>query len=202
MKAGKVEDAARLIGLAPLFVDIRKLKDEIASLGENAGETSEELARLNKAQSEQESLQRRVHELTGNTAALRAMELAALEPENRALQQHVWALEDAKKALDDLTTDGFATLFDYERALGRAAAPFNVGPASQAGLPPPPPPQTGSAANDNRDPVVIELKSLRADVERLRREQAAQATTAAGYAKDTRDTLIKFDRTGMPAVRS
>ena len=202
MKAGKVEDAARLIGLAPLFVDIRKLKDEIASLGENAGETSEELARLNKAQSEQESLQRRVHELTGNTAALRAMELAALEPENRALQQHVWALEDATKALDDLTTDGFATLFDYERALGRAAAPFNVGPASQAGLPPPPPPQTGSAANDNRDPVVIELKSLRADVERLRREQAAQATTAAGYAKDTRDTLIKFDRTGMPAVRS
>lgn len=202
MAAGKVEEAATLIGLAPLFVDIQRLKDEIASLGDNAGKASEELARLNKAQSEQESLQRQVYELTGNTAALRAMELAALEPENHALQQHVWALEDAKKALDDLTTDGFATLFDYERALGRAAAPFNVGPTSEAGLPPPPPPPAGSAANDNRDPVVLELKSLRADVERLRREQAAQATTAAGYAKDTRDTLIKFDRTGMPAVRS
>jgi hypothetical protein len=168
-KAGRMEDAATLIGLAPLFVDLQTLKDRIKELGDASTLSSEELAKLNKAESEKDSLQRRhleltgqtaklrklelaelepanralqeriwaiedeqrveaergdlqrrIYELTGNTAALRELELAALEPANRALQRQVWALEDAQKALDDLTTDGFGSLFEYERAVGLA----------------------------------------------------------------------------------
>jgi hypothetical protein len=168
-KAGRMEDAATLIGLAPLFVDLQTLKDRIKELGDASTLSSEELAKLNKAESEKDSLQRRyleltgqtaklrklelaelepanralqeriwaiedeqrveakrgdlqrrIYELTGNTAALRKLELAALDPANRALQRQVWALEDAQKALDDLTTDGFGSLFEYERAVGLA----------------------------------------------------------------------------------
>jgi len=168
-KAGRMEDAATLIGLAPLFVDLQTLRDRIKELGDASTLSSEELAKLNKAESEKDSLQRRyleltgqtaklrklelaelepanralqeriwaiedeqrveaergdlqrrIYELTGNTAALRKLELAALDPANRALQRQVWALEDAQKALDDLTTDGFGSLFEYERAVGLA----------------------------------------------------------------------------------
>jgi tape measure domain-containing protein len=200
-KAGRMEDVARLLQLAPLFVEMDKLKDVIKELGDNAGKTSEELERANKAESERESLQRRLYEVTGNTAAIRALELAALEPANRALQQQVWALEDAKKALDDLTTDGFATLLDYERAVARARNGVQTG-TGPGGLVPLPPPVTTPSAPDSQAAVVVELKAVRAEVARLREEQAAHGKTGLGYGKDTRDILLKFDRTGMPAVRT
>jgi polyhydroxyalkanoate synthesis regulator phasin len=200
-KAGRMEDVARLLQLAPLFVEMDKLKDVIKELGDNAGKTSEELERANKAESERDSLQRRLYEVTGNTAAIRALELAALEPANRALQQQVWALEDAKKALDDLTTDGFATLLDYERAVARARNGVQTG-TGPGGLVPLPPPVTTPSAPDSQAAVVVELKAVRAEVARLREEQAAHGKTGLGYGKDTRDILLKFDRTGMPAVRT
>lgn len=69
---------AALMALAPAF----------ATLHSSATET------LN----ERRDLERRILELRGDTAALRALELAKLDESNRALQQQVWALEDAQEA--------------------------------------------------------------------------------------------------------
>lgn len=52
----------------------------------------EEIARLDQ----RTDLERKLLELQGNTAELRKRELAALDPSNRALQQRVWAIEDAR----------------------------------------------------------------------------------------------------------
>jgi hypothetical protein len=44
--------------------------------------------------------------LQGNTAALRERELALLDPSNRAMQEQIWALEDQKAALEQVTKAG------------------------------------------------------------------------------------------------
>jgi len=47
------------------------------------------------------SLERRMLELQGDTAALRALDLAQIDASNKALQEQVWALEDQQKAAED-----------------------------------------------------------------------------------------------------
>lgn len=47
---------------------------------------------------ERYGLETRLLELQGNTSALRARELALLDPSNRALQKMIWSLEDAAEA--------------------------------------------------------------------------------------------------------
>lgn len=47
---------------------------------------------------ERQGLMQQLYELTGNTKALRDMQLAALDPSNRALQQQIWAISDAQEA--------------------------------------------------------------------------------------------------------
>lgn len=47
------------------------------------------------------SLERQLLEVQGNTAALRALDLAQLDESNRALQQQIWALQDQQKAADE-----------------------------------------------------------------------------------------------------
>ena len=46
-------------------------------------------------------LERQLLELQGNTAALRALDLAQLDESNRALQEQIWALQDQQKAADE-----------------------------------------------------------------------------------------------------
>ena len=48
--------------------------------------------------SERDGLQKQLWQAQGNTAALRAAELAALNPANRALQEQIWVLEDLATA--------------------------------------------------------------------------------------------------------
>jgi len=50
------------------------------------------------------SLEQRILELQGNTAELRARELASLDPSNRALKEQIYALEDMAKAQADATS--------------------------------------------------------------------------------------------------
>ncbi|MGR3732220.1 hypothetical protein [Limimaricola soesokkakensis] len=45
-------------------------------------------------------IQRRIWELTGNTAAIQRDLLSALDPSNRALQQHAWSLEKQAEAAE------------------------------------------------------------------------------------------------------
>jgi hypothetical protein len=78
---------AALIQLAPAFADLVGAAQDAASAAAIVDE------RL--------SLERRMLELQGDTAALRALDLAQIDMSNKALQEQVWALEDQQKAADD-----------------------------------------------------------------------------------------------------
>ncbi len=78
---------AALIQLAPAFSDLVGVAQDAASAATILDE------RL--------SLERRMLELQGDTAALRALELAQIDMSNKALQEQVWALEDQRQAADD-----------------------------------------------------------------------------------------------------
>jgi hypothetical protein len=85
-EAGRAAYAA-LLQLAPAFADLIGAAQDAASAAAIADE------RL--------GLERRLMELRGDTAALRALELAALDASNRALQTQIWALEDEAKAASE-----------------------------------------------------------------------------------------------------
>ncbi|MEN9924973.1 MAG: hypothetical protein RL268_1099 [Pseudomonadota bacterium] len=76
-----------LIQLAPAFAEVIGAAQDAASAAAIADE------RL--------SLERQLLELQGNTAALRAMDLAQLDASNQALQQQIWALQDQQKVADE-----------------------------------------------------------------------------------------------------
>jgi hypothetical protein len=78
---------AALIQLAPAFADLVGAAQGAASAAAILDE------RL--------SLERRMLERQGDTAALRALDLAQIDMSNKALQEQVWALEDQQKAADD-----------------------------------------------------------------------------------------------------
>lgn len=77
---------ATLLKLAPAFADLQAAMDGAKSAADIA--------------SERQDLQRRLLDLQGNTEAIRALDLANLDESNRALQQQIWALQDAKEAAD------------------------------------------------------------------------------------------------------
>ncbi|AOL93985.1 phage tail length tape measure family protein [Porphyrobacter sp. LM 6] len=76
-----------LIQLAPAFAELIGAAQDAASAAAIADE------RL--------SLERQLLEVQGNTAALRALDLAQIDASNRALQLQIWALEDQKEAVED-----------------------------------------------------------------------------------------------------
>lgn len=82
---------AALLQLAPAFADLKGAM-------EGAKSAADILA-------ERQGLERSLLELAGNTAAIRALDLAKLDASNRTLQQQVWAVQDAQaaaKAAEDL----------------------------------------------------------------------------------------------------
>jgi hypothetical protein len=85
-EAGRAAYVA-LIQLAPAFADLIGAAQDAAS---EAAIVDERLG-----------LERQLLELQGNTAALRALDLAQLDESNRALQEQIWALQDQQKAADE-----------------------------------------------------------------------------------------------------
>jgi hypothetical protein len=83
--------------LAQLDPSNRALQERIYAL-EDEARAAERAASVT---AERQSLERRLLELTGDTAAIRAMELAALDESNRDLQRRIWALEDEAKAAEE-----------------------------------------------------------------------------------------------------
>lgn len=77
---------ATLLQLAPAFVDLKSAMDGAKSAADILAE--------------RQDLERKILELNGDTAAIRALDLAKIDASNRALQQQVWAIEDAQKAAD------------------------------------------------------------------------------------------------------
>ena len=85
-EAGRAAYVA-LIQLAPAFADLIGAAQDAASA---AAIVDERLG-----------LERQLLEVQGNTAALRALDLAQIDESNRALQEQIWALQDQQKAADD-----------------------------------------------------------------------------------------------------
>lgn len=82
---------ATLLQLAPAFADLQSALNGAKSAADIASERAD--------------LQRQLLELQGDTAAIRALDLAKLDPSNRALQQQIYDLQDAQdaaKAAQDL----------------------------------------------------------------------------------------------------
>lgn len=75
---------ATLLQLAPAFAELQAAMNGAKSAADILAE--------------REDLNRRLLELQGNTAAIRALDLANLDASNRALQQQIWALQDAQTA--------------------------------------------------------------------------------------------------------
>jgi len=85
---------------------------EAQAIAEEAAQKAERIAQ------ERYDLETQLLELQGNTIELRSRELAILDPTNRALQEMVWKLSDAKDALTEINEIDFATKVDYLRAVG------------------------------------------------------------------------------------
>jgi hypothetical protein len=75
---------ATLLKLAPAFADLQTAMDGARSAADVAAE--------------RQDLERKMLELRGDTAAIRALDLAKLDASNRGLQQQIWAVEDAQAA--------------------------------------------------------------------------------------------------------
>lgn len=82
---------ATLLQLAPAFADLQQSMSGARSAADILAE--------------RQNLQRKLLELQGDTAAIRALDLAKLDVSNRALQEQIYALQDAQeaaKAADEL----------------------------------------------------------------------------------------------------
>jgi tape measure domain-containing protein len=105
---------AQLLGLVPAFVEV---SDAAATMAQEM---------LRNLERERASLQSRIYSLSGDTASLRAEELAAINPANWALQARIWALQDEAQANQIATEAARAAAAATEqaaqnmRALGEA----------------------------------------------------------------------------------
>jgi hypothetical protein len=121
-----METYATLLKLAPAFADLQSALTGAKSAADIL--------------SERQDLERKILELQGNTAALRELDLAKLDASNRALQQQIYAIEDAKAAAQaaaDLaaawTSVGDSIRDEIDRIRGLAGANADGGFASLMG---------------------------------------------------------------------
>lgn len=88
------QDAVRALELSRLQSDeARNVQQNIWALTDRMNRLAEQTRAAEAAMREREGLEGRILQLTGNTAAIRQRELAALDPSNRELQKRIWALE-------------------------------------------------------------------------------------------------------------
>lgn len=93
-EAGKKQRDA-LLDLAPAFAQVINAQDKITS--------------------ERQSLEKQLLTATGNTAEIRRLELESLDASNRALQERIWALEDEKKAQQELAAASSGVVSEIDR---------------------------------------------------------------------------------------
>lgn len=91
---------AMLLQVAPAFADLQSALNGARSAADILAE--------------RQDLERKLLELQGNTAALRALDLAKLDASNRALQEQIWAIEDAEEAANaaEKLRDAWASVGD------------------------------------------------------------------------------------------
>ena len=179
---------------------------------EKAAQKAEEIAQ------ERYALETQLLELQGNTVELRNRELALLDPTNRALQEMVWKLSDAKDALTEINEIDFATKVDYLRAVGVArggiagfaAGGMHSGGARIVGENGPELEVTGPSriyskqdtSNMFRDPdLASAVQGLRNEVSGMRSEQLQLQVEISKNTKRVYDVERKWDIDGLPPVR-
>lgn len=88
----KQSELVRLMDLSGMVAEVLGTELENAAA---AGKSLADVAR------ERAGLEMQLFALTGNTAAIRERELAALDPSNRVMQQRIWLLEDEKRIAEE-----------------------------------------------------------------------------------------------------
>lgn len=196
-------EALRAQELKGLSENNKKIQEHIWRLQDEA----DAAAKAAQIESERNGLLQQLYTLEGDTEALRALQLEALDESNRALQEEIWALQDQQAAADDaaqaamaladaLDPKMFATLLDYQTAQAQATYGWGMyAPASASGLfptstPIPAAPSTATPSGSTSDPAMALLQSLLDEVEAMHSE-------LAGYSKTQRDTLAKWDAIGL-----
>lgn len=99
-----------LMALAPTFVDVVNAQEAARQEILDA-----EKAAQDKITSERQSLEKQLLTATGNTAEIRRLELESLDASNRALQERIWALEDEKKAQQELAAASSGVVSEIDR---------------------------------------------------------------------------------------
>ena len=150
--------------------EIKNLDESNRALGRRLQSLEEEAAlaaEQARIADERMSLQMQLWELEGNTEAIRAAQLEALDESNRALQEEIWAQEDlaaataeAEQAINDLVNSinpsDFSTQFAYDRAIALAKTGV-VAPVEGGAIPAP-------VAGDPAATQAAETASLSAEV--------------------------------------
>ena len=156
---------------------------------------------------ERSNLEKQLLGLQGNTNELRKIELAGLDESNRALQEQIYAHENAAEAikkledaLNSLQENDFASMLDFQRARAntRMGLPVANNPTMPTSL------AVGAAApiTNANSSTVSELRSMREDIKEMHKESMFAYSKLIKNGKDSRDTLRTWDVTGLPAERT
>jgi len=172
---------ATLLKLAPAFADLQASMEGAKSAADIA--------------SERQDLQRQLLELQGDTAAIRALDLAKLDASNRALQQQIYAIQDAQaaataaKALADAWTSvGDSIMDEVKRIRGLTDAAGGSSFATLQG-------QFNAATSAARGGDQDAAKSLPALSQALLTAAAEQATSRQELARVQAQTAASLEAT-------
>lgn len=148
---------------------------------------------------ERAGLEAEMLRLMGNTAELRRRELEALDPSNRALQEMIFGLEDAARAMDDLDTNDFATRLDFMRAASRqqiaTEQQFNVPGVTQT--------HPATSAENTAETERAEAQQVtQAAILAAALETSENVERMADLIKRMSDMKTKWDIEGLPAERT
>lgn len=86
------------------YVALMQAAGAFAEVATYAAESVEAVRSAAEIARERAGLETQLLQLQGNTAELRRRELQALDPANRAMQEHIWALQDQAAAVAELGT--------------------------------------------------------------------------------------------------
>lgn len=91
---------AALLQIAPAFASITQSSDDLARAAmESAAQIEQAAQQAEQAIAQERArLERQLMEAMEDRAGLRALDLSALDASNRALQERIWAIQDAREA--------------------------------------------------------------------------------------------------------
>lgn len=194
--------------LSGLSASDQLLQQRIYALQDEA----EAVAKANAVLSQRFDLDIQVANLTGNNTLARIKELQAIDPANRALQIHVWALQDQKEAAQNAASayqDAGKAQQEYLKGLvdfGKSVKDFLLG--LQTGVNAGTSPESRLAAT--RDKYLEDLRGARsgsaesyASLTKSAQDYigAGQDYDASGAAQQARIAQIKSEMGGLAAVR-